>query len=126
MTGSTRTYLKKPRTNRKPPPTETEDKPRRHPSAVTIRKELATFRAAWNWARSEHGLEPVFPGAKLAYAKTEEALPFMTWDEADRRVAAGADPDRVYECLYLRPPEVTEFLAWIKERPISPWVYPMF
>ena len=72
------------------------------------------------------GWNPRSPGAKLAFAKTDEALPYMTWDEAERRVAAGADPDKVWECLYLRPAEVTEFLAWVKDRPVSPWVYPMF
>ena len=111
-----------PRKNRMPPPPESEDKPRRHPSSATIRKELTTLRAAWNWARGQFGLAAEYPGAKLAFAKTDAALPYMTWAEAERRVAAGADSARVWECLYLRPPEVAELLAWVKARPVSPWV----
>jgi integrase len=50
----------------------------------------------------------------------------MTWDEAARRVALGDDAEAVWECVYLRPPEVAELLAWLKGREVSPWVYPMF
>lgn len=117
---------KKPRRNRKPPPPIDEDKPRRHPSAATIRKEVISLRTAWNWARNHLGLVPLFPGNGLGYAKTEERMPFLSWDEAQRRVNAGDEPDRVWECVYLRPGEITELLAWVKSRPVSPWVYPMF
>lgn len=117
---------KKPRKNRKPPPPKSEDRPKRHPSAATIRKEIVSLRTAWNWARSHFGLKEEFPGRDLDYAKTEESLPFMTWEEAGRRVKTGDDPDKVWECVYLRPAEIVELLAWVKERPVSPWVYPMF
>ena len=49
----------------------------------------------------------------------------MTWDEAERRIAAGDDPEKVWDCVYLRPGEITELLEWVEERPVSPWVYPM-
>ena len=117
---------KKPRKNRKPPPPESEDKPRRHPSPATIRKEIVSLRTAWNWARNHRGLAAEFPGRGLAYVKGEEARPFVCWDEAERLVAAGDDPDRVWDGLYLRPAEVVELLAWVKTRPVGPWVYPMF
>lgn len=116
---------KKPRRNRKPPPPRAGDKPRRHPSAATIRKEIVSLRTAWNWGRGHLGLGPEFPGSRLAFAKTEEKMPFVTWDEAERRIAAGDDPDRVWACVYLRPHEIAEFLGWVKTRPVSPWVYPM-
>src|SRR5207302_10414113 len=67
-----------------------------------------------------------FPGTRLDYAKIEEGLPFMTWEKAERRIAAGDDPERIWECLYLRPAEITEMLEWVKARLVSPWVYPMF
>ncbi len=116
---------KKPRKNRRLPPALSEDRPRRHPSAATIKKEIISLRTAWNWARSHLGLDKPFPGKDLDYNKTEQSLPFMTWDEAARRVNAGDDPDKVWECVYLRPIEVADLLAWVKERPVSPWVYPM-
>src|SRR5438552_5702695 len=50
----------------------------------------------------------------------------MTWEEAERRIAAGDDPEKVWDSVYLRPAEITELLAWVKGRPVSPWVYPMF
>ncbi|MDB5307132.1 MAG: site-specific tyrosine recombinase XerC [Gemmataceae bacterium] len=96
-----------------------------HPSAATIRKEVVSLRTAWNWARSHLGLGEEFPGRDLDYAKTQESLPFMTWEEAERRVRAGDDPDKVWECVYLRPAEIGDLLAWVKARPVSPWVYPM-
>jgi len=106
-----------------PPPVE---KPLRHPSAATIKKEVVSLRTAWNWARRQLGLQETFPGNGLDYAKTEESLPFMTWEEAERRIAAGDDPAGLWECVYLRTEEVRELLSWIEARPISPWIYPMF
>jgi integrase len=100
--------------------------PKRHPSPATIKKEIVSLRTAWNWARRQLGLAEEFPGGKLDYAKIEEGLPFMTWDEAERRIAAGDDPKKVWDRLYLRPAEITELLEYVKTRPISPWVVPMF
>jgi len=40
------------------------------------------------WVRKFHG--------GLDYPKIEEGLPFMTWDEAKRRITAGDDPEKVY------------------------------
>lgn len=117
---------KKPRSNRKPAPLASEDRPKRHPSPATLKKEIVSLRTAWNWARSHLGLGPEFPGRDLDYAKAEQKLPFMTWDEAARRVDLGDDADAVWECVYLRPAEVTELLSWLKGREVSAWVYPMF
>jgi integrase len=114
--------FKKPR----PPKVEKPDRPLRHPSAATIKKEIISLRTAWNWARRHLGLVEEFPGGGLDYAKTEEGLPFMTWEEAEARIAAGDDPEQIWDCVYLRKGEVAELLLWVKERPVSPWVYPMF
>lgn len=103
-----------------------QNKPKRHPSPATIKKETVSLRTAWNWARRQLGLKEEFPGAKLDYAKIEEGLPFMTWDEAERRISAGDRPDDVWDCLYLRPAEILELLETVKARPVSPWVLPMF
>ena len=118
-------YKRKFKNPRLPPKVE-PDKPKRHPSPATIKKATISLRTAWNWARRQLGLTEEFPGGKLDYAKIEEGLPFMTWDEAERRIAAGDDPEKVWDCLYLRPAEITELLEYVKTRPVSPWVLPMF
>jgi integrase len=112
---------------KKPRPVKAEpDRPKRHPSPATIKKEIISLRTAWNWARRQLGLKEEFPGGGLDFAKIEEGLPFMTWDEAERRIATGDDPEKVWDCLYLRPAEIAELLEYIKSRPVSPWVLPMF
>ena len=118
-----RKYIRK---NAPPKPPEAPERPKRHPSAGTIRKEIISLRTAWNWARRHLGLIEEFPGSHLGYAKIEESLPFMTWEEAEERIAAADDPEEVWDCVYLRPGEVSEVLQWVKGRPVSPWVYPMF
>jgi integrase len=110
-----------------PPKTaEPPERPKRHPSAATIKKEIVSLRTAWNWARRQLGLAEEFPGSGIDYAKTEEVLPAMSWDEAVRRIDAGGDPEKVWESIYLQPAEITDLLTWVKTRPVSPWVYPMF
>src|SRR5262249_4087375 len=81
-----RKYVRK---NLPPKPAEAPERPKRHPSAGTIKKEIISLRTAWNWARRHLSLVEVFPGSKLDYAKIEERLPFMTWEEAERRIGAG-------------------------------------
>jgi hypothetical protein len=66
-----------------------------------------------------------FPAGKLLYPKADEKLPFMTWAEAERRVAAGAAPAAVWESLYLTADELAELLAHVAARPAPGWVYPM-
>ena len=119
-----RDAAKKPRSNRKPPPAASDDRPRRHPSAATIRKEIVSFRTAWNWARNQLDLKGEFPGRAIGYAKTDESLPFMTWDEAERRINNGDDPLKVWECVYLRSAEIGEFLSWLKGRADKPMGLP--
>jgi integrase len=113
--------FKKPRQ----PKVEGPDKPKRHPSSATIKKEIISLRTAWNWARRHLSVSEEFPGTGLDFAKIAESMPFMTWEEAERRIEAGDDSEQVWECVYLRPDEITELLEWVKTRPVSPWVYPM-
>jgi integrase len=104
-------------------------------SAATIKKELATLRAAWHWAQRHLDLAEEFPGTDaLGFGKIVEPLPFLTWEEAEARVAAGDDPAEVWDCVYLRPEQVAELLAWVRHRPkmhrcgrpLSAVIYPMF
>ena len=94
-------------------------------SAVTIKKELDTFRTVWNWGLRMQWIDRIFPCIGLIYPKTEEKLPFMTWAEIERRVRAGGDPDSLWECLYLDTQQIAELLAYVKTKIAPSWLYPM-
>jgi integrase len=99
-------------------------------SSVTLKKETASFRAAWNWAVLTGLVEGPFPARGLVYPKADEKPPFMTWPEVERRVRAGglsdAQAGELWDCLYLRKEEVTQLLGYVKEHGAYPWVYPLF
>jgi integrase len=95
-------------------------------SPVTIRKELATVRAAWNWGAPMKLTSGPFPMKGLRYPKGQEKPPFMTWAEIERGIAGGGDPEELWECLYLELPEIGKLLAHVQGAARQPWVYPMF
>jgi integrase len=95
-------------------------------SPVTIRKEMATLRAAWNWGEPMGLTSGRFPSRGLRYPKADEKPPFMTREEIERQIAAGGEPKVLWEALYLTGPELTELLAHVKEKAAYPWVYPLF
>jgi len=66
-----------------------------------------------------------FPSGGIVYPKTDEKLPFMSWDEIKRRIKAGGVADTLYECLYLDTTQIAELLAYVKGRKAPAWVYPM-
>jgi integrase len=94
-------------------------------SPVTIRKELATLRASWNWGQPSGLTEGKFPNQGLRYPKTDEKPPFMTMAEIERQLKAGA-PETLWETLYLQTGELTELLTHVKEKAAHPWIYPLF
>ena len=102
------------------------DRRQKEVSGVTIKKEIDTLRAAWNWAIRMGLTHGVFPNGGLVYPKGDDKLPFMTSEEIERRIKAGGDPDELWECLYLTHSEIDELLDHVKERKISPWIYPAF
>ncbi len=83
-------------------------------SPVTLRKEMATFRACWNWAVKNGLLKGVFPSSGLVYPKTDEKPPFQTRSEIERQVARGglseSEIAALWDCLYLTVAEVEETL----------------
>lgn len=92
---------------------------------VTIKKEIDTFRTAWNWGLTMRWIDQPFPAKGLVYPKTDEKLPFMTWDEIKRRIRAGAEADLLWECLYLNTKEIEALLAHVQCKRGPTWVYPM-
>jgi integrase len=95
-------------------------------SPVTIRKEIATFRAAWNWGGPMGLTEGPFPSKGLRYPKADEKPPFMTLKEIERQISAGADEESLWEALYLEARDVTELLAHVKKKALHPWIHPLF
>lgn len=97
----------------------------RNVSPVTAKKEIMTFRAAWNWGVQAGLVMGDYPSAGLSYPKTEESLPFMTWAEIERRIKASGDPASLWECLYLDSSQIADLLIYLKAKRCRPWVYPM-
>ena len=59
---------------------------RRSCRPVTIRKEIATLRAAWNWGEPMGLTAGKFPNRGLRYPKADEKPPFMTMAEIERQI----------------------------------------
>ncbi|MBX9622673.1 MAG: site-specific integrase [Gemmataceae bacterium] len=98
-------------------------------SPVTLRKEIASFRACFNWAVHTGLLAGPFPNRGLRFPKGEDKRPFMTWEDIERRVGRGglaaAETKRLWDCLFLDLRQIDEFLAFVKGHASRPWVYPM-
>lgn len=92
---------------------------------VPLKKELATFRACWNWTAHAGVLKGTFPGRGLRFPKEEEKEPFRTFAEIEAMAAADPARDEMWESLYLTRPEVEELLAHVRGHGTQPWVYPM-
>jgi hypothetical protein len=95
-------------------------------SPVTLKKELASFRAAWNWAVQGGRLQGPFPTKGLKSPKADEKPPFMTWQKIERKLPGLNERqcEELWDCLFLQQPEVTELLAHVKGAATLPWVYP--
>ena len=98
-------------------------------SAVTLRKELASFRACFNWAVQTGHLVGIFPNRGLRFPKGEDKRPFMTWEDVERRVGRGGlaahETKRLWDSLFLDLPQIDEFLGFVKTHASRPWVHPM-
>src|SRR5262245_22062252 len=99
-------------------------------SPVTLRKEMASLRACWNWGVQSGKLQGAFPNRGLKYPKASEKPPFQTWEEIERQIARGgltpAEQDDLWDCLFLTLPQIAELLTYVKEHSRVPFLYPMF
>ena len=98
-------------------------------SPATLKKEISTLRAAWNWGVRTQMTHGPFPGRGLTYPKCDEKPPFQTLPEIERKVARGGlTPDRVaelWDSLFLTKTELAAFLDLAKGFTRYPLVYPM-
>jgi integrase len=99
-------------------------------SPATLKKEVASFRAAWNWAMLTGLVSGPFPSKGLVFPKSDEKPPFRTWQEIERTIATGGLSEHeqadLWECLYLRKEEIEHLLAFVKEQAAHGWIYPLF
>jgi len=98
-------------------------------SPVTLKKEMASFRACWNWGIEASLLTGRFPNKGIKYPKTAEKPPFQTWEEIERQIARGglleAQQKELWDCLYLTLPEVEAFLTFAEANARHGFLYPM-
>jgi integrase len=98
-------------------------------SAVTLRKEMASFRACWNWGVQAGRLKEAFPGRGLKYPKTDEKPPFQTRVEIERQIARGGlsegDKRQLWDSLFLTLPEIEQLLQHVRGCSAQPFLYPM-
>jgi integrase len=98
-------------------------------SPVTLKKEIASLRAAWNWAAHMSLVKGLFPSRGLVFPKTDEKPPFMTWAEIERRLTAKMTPAQkaeLWDCLYLTQPEIADLLECVRQQAGHGWIYPLF
>jgi integrase len=98
-------------------------------SAVTLRKEMASLRACWNWGMQAGLLKEPFPGRGLKYPKSDEKPPFQIRAEIERQIARGglslAEQRLLWDCLFLTRPEIEQLLEHVRVSPGQPFLYPM-
>jgi integrase len=99
-------------------------------SPITLKKEVATFRACWNWGMQGGKVVGPFPYRGLKYAKTTEKPAFQTWEEIERQIARGglspAEVRDLWDCLYLSLDQVDELLRHVRDTAKHSFLYPMF
>lgn len=99
-------------------------------SPTTLRKEMASFRACWNWGIQASLVKGPFPNRGLKYPKADEKPPFQTWAEIERQIQQGGlsavDQLDLWDCLFLTLPEIDEFLTFARQQAGHGFLYPMF
>ncbi|MBL8797947.1 MAG: tyrosine-type recombinase/integrase [Planctomycetia bacterium] len=99
-------------------------------SPTTLRKEMASFRACWNWGVHANLVKGSFPNRGLTYPKADEKPPFQTWQEIERQISHGglsnAEQRALWDCLFLSLTEINDLLTHVKQHAHHGFLYPMF
>ena len=98
----------------------------------TIRKELQTFRLAWQFAQGEGYVQGDCPLVHIRLPKKRRRPPFQTWEQIEARIARGGLSEHqiaeLWDCIYLRRSEVADFLEHVREVSSElsrfPFIYP--
>ena len=95
--------------------------------ANTVERERVTLLQFYKWAARQDYL-PASPAAGLTPIKGgEDRPPFRTMDEIDRLLGRGGLSDvealRLWDCLYLGPPEIADLLSTVRANAKSDYGY---
>ena len=98
-------------------------------SAVTIKKELATLRAIWNWGRRNGDVITLLPMHGLKYPKITEKPSFQTFTEIESQIARGglteSEQAELWDCLFLTVAEQKEVLKFVLANSQHKYLHPM-
>lgn len=96
-------------------------------SPVTLKKEMASLRAMWNWATHAGLVRGHFPSRGLVYPKYDEKPPFQTRAEIERKIAGltADEQAELWNALFLTMPEIDELLQYVRQAAAHGWIYPM-
>ncbi len=98
-------------------------------SAATIKKEVASLRAVWNWGVAMNLVVGPFPNRGLRFPKTKVKPPFQTWQEIESKiglVTKDSEKKELWDSLYLTLPDIEELLKHVCKAAMHGFVYPMF
>lgn len=102
----------------------------RHIQPATLKKEIASFRACWNWALEDGLVKTAFPNRGLKYPKEVEKPAFMTYAEIERKIAVGGlaseEVADLWDALFLTRTEIDELLDHVCRVARLDWIFPMF
>jgi integrase len=100
-------------------------------SGDTIRKELASFRLLWNFAKSLGYVSGDCPLADVKQPKKAKKPPFMTWQQIETKIARGGLSDtektELWDCLFLDEQQIVQFLRHVDASTKGKgyrWLYP--
>ena len=95
----------------------------------TIRKELATYRLIWGFAKTRGWVDGELSLRQVKLPKAPSRPPFATWDEIERKIKRGGMSENevaeLWGCLFLREQEVANLLEHVKKHAAHEFVYPM-
>ena len=98
-------------------------------SATTIRKELGTFGALWNWAKTEGFVDADFPRKGLLFPKQTNKPAFQTWEQIQKQITenqlSDSDAGPLWDCLYLDTTKVKALLDFIEKNSYHSLLHPM-
>jgi integrase len=98
--------------------------------AQTIKKEVATFRAVWNWAMDHGYLTGWAPTKGLRHEKSKAKPPFQTSTEIEKKVKRGGlgplEQKELWNALFLDTKQIEEVLAYAENNALHRFIHPMF
>ncbi|MFK7735139.1 MAG: tyrosine-type recombinase/integrase [Pirellulaceae bacterium] len=101
----------------------------RNLSATTIKKELSTLASVWSWGSLHGYTHGDLPKKGLVYPKTQQAPPFATIKEIERKIEGGRlgklQRAELWESVYLTLEEIEQLLSHVQRTARHGFIHPM-